>query len=166
MRNLTFIGHNHVGDAVMAYMVIDALCCDYPDIAVYCYNKNGDSVSAILTKHPNVKESGKISTKLFRKSLYRDVYLLYKKIKVLLKNDDVYISSLIGSSTLYFALLPFLIWLRLTQKHKVHILQLRPKWFKYNGHLLDFHLDMISKCLGANIEYREKSPLFAGKKKC
>lgn len=164
MKNLIFVGHNQVGDAILAYLIIDTLSHYYPDLSVYMYSKNGDNVSAILKKHPNIKSSQPVCTKMFRGALYKDTFAIYQKIKSMLKEGDVYVSSLLGSTTLYYSLFPFIAWLNMTQRNRVHVLHLVPKWFKVEGHIVDFHYRMLSEKLGRNIISHGIQQVFARNK--
>lgn len=164
MKNIIFLNHYYVGDTILSYLVIDTLSYYYPALSVYVYNKNINGISPILQKHSNVKSLQGLYLKIFRIALYKNTFNMYKQIKVLLEEGDVYISSILGSVTLHYTLLPFLLLLKVTRKNRVHILQLRPKWFKYNCHLIDFHCRIASHVLEKQISYHENKPLFRQQK--
>ena len=166
MKNLVFIGLNQVGDTAISLLTIEALCKEVPELSIHVYNKGNipNAVSIFLKTCPNIKSCQGLGKSFFSKKLYSDCYNLHKKIKELLKEGDVCVSSLLGAGTIFSVLLPFLLWLKLTQKNKLHILQTFPKWFKHDCHLVEFHCNLFSKAFNKKIEYTEHLSTFSTNK--
>lgn len=160
MKNLIFIGHDNVGDALLSYQILDSLSHQIPEIKIFIYNKNSKNSSVFFKNHSNIQSINTISTKIFSKKIFTDTIALYKKINTLLQSNDVYITSLLGSSTIKILLSLLIFYNFLLRKHKIHILQLNPILSKMKEHILDFHRKQFTTICGKKINIVQNNNIF------
>lgn len=151
MKNLIFIGHDNLGDSILSSIVASSMFAVEPNVGIHIFNKNSCKMAFLFDGIPSIKHVGFISTKIAKLPI--TVFCLYKTVKALLKQGDVAISSLIGSSTLHKCLLPFLLLNKYFGKNKIHILQLKPLFGKspITQNLVSYHLGLLSKIMHINI---------------
>ena len=160
MKNLIFIGADNVGDAFLTYNILDNLSFYTPHINIFLYNKNSTTTKFVFQQHPNIKNIKSLSTKISFKT-FKNIASFYKDIIKLLKIDNVYISSLLGSSTISVFLKPLLLWNKLFNKNKIIIIHLKSLFttISIDTHLTTFHLQKFSTIIGQKNYQTNTTPL-------
>lgn len=158
MKNLVFISLNQVGDNVLSLLSVRSLCQYYPELSLHICNKGSfvpKSTLQMFGALPNIKTVQGFNKHWYNVQMYKDAYRLYNKIKDLLTEGDVVISSLLGLSSFAIAMTPFLLLLKLQYGKAFKVGQIFPRWFNYDGHLVDFHAEVFSALLNKDIKYIE-----------
>ncbi|MFT4967938.1 MAG: ADP-heptose:LPS heptosyltransferase [Candidatus Deianiraeaceae bacterium] len=161
MKTLIFIGHDNIGDSFVVRNIIDTISHYVPNIEVLLYNKNSIKTAILFKNHPNIVSVKPLSTKIFSLNILKHTALLYKNILQKLKTDNVHITSLLGSRTVYNLLKPLLWWNRIFMHNKIIILHLQPLFdvTPIHTHLTQFHYQLFSNELEKEISEHNPYPL-------
>ncbi len=105
---LIFFSTDQVGDAILANILLDRIVSNIPNAEIYVLNKNHCHTKSLFKNNRNIKEISTISTRIFSLKSYKSFWNLCKIVKNSPKNQKIYITSLLGSRTIFIVLLPIL----------------------------------------------------------
>ena len=105
---LIFFSTDQIGDAILANILLDRAASNMPNAEIYVLNKNHCHTNSLFQNNRNIKEISTISTRIFSLKSYKSFWSLCKIVKNSPKNQKIYITSLLGSRTIFIVLLPIL----------------------------------------------------------
>lgn len=105
---LIFFSTDQIGDAILANILLDRTASNMPNAEIYVLNKNHCHTKSLFQNNRNIKEISTISTRIFSLKSYKSFWNLCKIVKNSPKNQKIYITSLLGSRTIFIVLLPIL----------------------------------------------------------
>ena len=105
---LIFFSTDQLGDSILANILLERIAGNIPNSEIYVLNKNHCHTKSLFQQNENIREISTMSTRIFSLTSYKSFWNLCKIVKKSQKNQQIYITSLLGSKTIFIALLPIL----------------------------------------------------------
>ncbi len=153
---LIFISSDGIGDAILTGKILEIVANNL-HCEVYLYIKRSMNSVALFQNTNYIKTIKTFNTNFFSLSFFRDTIALFKQIHKSLKEDDVYISATLGSTT-FVKILPLMtLWAKLFSKHKLIIIAIKPCLDISKEHIIAYHIKKFEETLDVKFQTDDSS---------
>ncbi len=144
---IIFFSTDQIGDAILANILLDSIATNIPNAEIYVFNKNHCHTKALFQQTANIREILTISTRIFSRKSYESLWNLCKIVKNAPKNQQIYITSLLGSKTIFMTLLPFWIFFKIAG-WDIKIFGMNPYSEMASEHITSHHIQQFETRFG------------------
>jgi heptosyltransferase-2 len=146
---IIFFSSDNIGDAILANIVLEIIAKEMPEIDIVVYNKNHNQTQALFAQNQNISSVNIISTKVFSRKFFIDIFNLWKKI-FNKKKEKIYITSLIGTKTILITLLPIVYILNFFNRN-IKIFGMNEYLNKSKKHIISHHIKQFETQFGVKL---------------
>jgi ADP-heptose:LPS heptosyltransferase len=144
---LIFFSTDQIGDAILANILLDFVAKKVPNAEIYVFNKNHCHTKSLFQENENIREISTVSTRIFSLKSHKSFWYLCKIVKNSPKNQQIYITSLLGSKTIFIALLPILAVFKVFGWN-IKIFGMKPYSERASEHIISHHIRQFERNFG------------------